>query len=492
MILSVLDKKWIGIGLLLLSGCINMSKEEQSHDLIAPPSLQSSIEKSLESSFFVTGDWPKQAWWEIFESPSLNALIEESIGNNPTLQSVSQRIEQARQEAKVARSRLFPYLFFDATESWTYLSKNGLYRALNPTVPLNANLVDLTLSFTYEFDFWGKNLNRFRSALGEQRAMQAQTAQAELLTTTAVAQAFFALKANLLREQLYKELYTVRTEIWQLQEQMQTEALQSKFPYLRTAENVGEAEKLLFSVQEQIATTKHQLNVLAGRGPDEPLDIDPHLNEYCTALTLPDNLSLDLLSRRPDLMAQIWHVESLAHEVGAAKADFFPNVNLTALMGLESIFYRTLFEKQSKTGSLQPAIHLPIFTAGAIRANVRSKKAAFEEALFAYNNLILASSQEVADLLALVHSVFSQKKTQNVILSDALDRLELTELTLDKGLSTAFDLYAVQEEVILKELENVNLLYGQYLASIKLIKALGGGYQSGYDVPLSAPQGGSS
>ncbi len=471
-------------GLLILSGCVSLPKDEQTANLIAPPTLQTSVQEGLKTSFFTTGDWPTQSWWETFQSDQLNGLIEEAIGLNPTLQSIAQRINSAKQEAVIAKSRLFPLLFFDFTESWTYLSHNGLYRALNPTVPINANLVDLTLSFTYEFDFWGKNTHLFHAALGEERARRAETAQVELMTTTAVAQAYFALKTNLIRRQLYEQLYCVRQEIWGLQELMHAGALRSRFSPLRSAEDVGEAQKMLASIQEEVATTQHQLNLLVGRGPDTPIEVDPVLNEFSESLKIPETLSLDLLARRPDLMAQVWHVEALAHEVGAAKADFYPSVNLTALMGLESIFYRKLFQEQSKTGSLKPAIHLPIFTAGAIRANVRAKKAAFDEAIFAYNNLILTSAAEVADLLVLAESIFSQKQTQDAIVSDALDRLSLIELTFEHGLSDAFEFYSLQEEVILKELENVNLLYGQYVAAIKLIKALGGGYHSEY-VPLT-------
>ncbi len=185
-------------------------------------------------------------------------------------------------------------------------------------------------------------------------------------------------------------------------------------------------------------------------------------------------------------MAQIWRVEALAHEVGAAKADFFPNINLTAFTGLESVLYSLLFRGNSETGGLQPAIHLPIFTAGAIRANIEAKKAAFDEAVYEYNNLLLRSSKEVADLLVIVETVFKQKHKQNQIVGNAKSRYELTKLRKEKGLDNTLQTLAYQDSLIQKQLEDVNLLYSQYLATIKLIKALGGGYLSEYSVPLKA------
>jgi NodT family efflux transporter outer membrane factor (OMF) lipoprotein len=486
---SLLFKKgYILLSLTLLSGCVSLSKDEQSEHLISPPSLDSSVHQGIKSGFFTLGQWPKEQWWEIFHLDELSSLIAEALGNNPTLQSTKQRVEFARQTAKVVRSKLFPLLFFDADETWEYLSHNGLYRAFNPKIPINANLVDLTLSFQYEFDFWGKNRHLFHAALGERRAQEAEDADAELIISSSVAQGYFALKTNLMRKELYQELYAVRNAFFGLQNLLQDKALLSKLLPLLSKESVLEAEKLLFGITEEVETDKHLINILLGKGPDAPLYVDASPLMALGTLCIPEHLSLDLLSRRPDLMAQIWRVEALAHEVGAAKADFYPNINLTAFMGLESVAYHLLFKSQSKTAGLQPAIHLPIFTAGAIRAGVRAKKALFDEAVFDYNNLLLKSASEVADLLVLAESIFKKKEDQQQILDAAHERYDLTALRQSSGLDNLLSQYLVKEEWILKTLDDVELLYSQYLAAVKLIKALGGGYTAP-GLPLSAEGG---
>jgi NodT family efflux transporter outer membrane factor (OMF) lipoprotein len=473
---------------LFLSGCISMPQQEQRENLLSTPSVATTISQSLESGYFFSGNWPQEKWWEIFQSPELDALIEQALSSNPTLQSIESRVEYAKQNSKVVRSKLFPLLFFDANETWQFLSRNGLYRTLNPKVPLNANLVDLTLSFTYEFDFWGKNRNLFKAALGEAKAQEAEAADVQLITTTAVAQAYFALKTNLVRKQLFETLYAVRQATFDLQNLLAEKSLLSKLPPLLSEENMLEAEKLLSNIEQEVETDRHLLNILIGVGPDSPLDVADELPPSLHQIAIPENLSLDLLSRRPDLMAQIWRVESLAHEVGAAKADFYPNINLTAFAGLESVLYHLLFQSGSKTAALQPAIHLPIFTAGAIRANIRAKKAIFDEAVYNYNQLLLQSASEVADLLILTQSVFEQKSEQEQIVQAANDRYILTKDRLQSGLDSLLSAYAIEEELILKELDDVTLLYTQYLAAIKLMKALGGGYQSEYALPLTAEE----
>ncbi len=486
MIFFEFKKKWSLVILLIFSGCISMPKDQQTENLLMAPSLEESIVKSIDTGIFSYGNWPEQNWWVVFQSPELDALIEEALSQNPPIQAIQRRVEFAKQTAKIVRSKLFPLLFFNAEETWQYLSHHGLYRALNPHIPINANLIDLTLSFTYEFDFWGKNKNLFQAAIGKQRAEEAEAAEVQLITSASIAQAFFALKSNLLRKRLYEELFKVRSEIFELQELLLDKALLSRLQPLLSSEQLLEAEKLILSIQEEIETDRHLINVLLGRSPDEPLEIREDLSSFSAILPLPENLSIDLLSRRPDLMAQIWRVESLAHEVGAAKADFFPNINLAAFAGLESTAYRFLFQSHSKTAALEPAIHLPIFTAGAIRANIRAKKAQFDEAVFNYNELLLKSAQEVADLLVFARTVFKQKEEQEQIVEAAKSRYDLTLLRQEKGLDNRLAVYYVQEEWIHKKLENVSLLYNQYLAAVKLIKALGGGYLSEYRLPLSA------
>ncbi len=243
--------------LLFLTSCVSMPKNLQTENLISPPSVEKSVASSLQTGLFSEGEWPKETWWEIFHSDQLSLLIAKALEQNPSIEAVEKRIAFAKESAKVTRSRLFPLLFFDMDETWEYLSHNGLYRTFNPDIPINANLVDLTLSFRYEFDFWGKNLNLYRAALGKEKAQEAEAAQVKLITTTAVAQAYFALKTNLLRKHLYEELASVRKAFAELQNFLQDEALYSKLPPLLSEEGFFEAQKLLLGIEEEIATDKH-------------------------------------------------------------------------------------------------------------------------------------------------------------------------------------------------------------------------------------------
>ena len=174
------------IPLLFLSGCLSMSEKEKTQNLIAPPSLSKSTESGFDSGIFSQGLFPKEAWWEDFNSPILTALIEESFQQSPSLKSVESRIDQAKQKVTMTKSKLFPTLFFNADDNWRYLSENGFTHLLNPDLSLKGYQVDLSLAFQYEFDFWGKYRNIFRSALGELKVKEAEFAEAKLILATSL------------------------------------------------------------------------------------------------------------------------------------------------------------------------------------------------------------------------------------------------------------------------------------------------------------------
>ncbi|PWY56323.1 RND transporter [Legionella qingyii] len=461
----------------LVSCTVSLPQQSQIKNLKTVPAMEHSINKSLQKKeIFSEGKWPNKQWWLSYNNPELNALVTEALANNPSIHEIKNRIKVAKQQAIVTRSLLAPLVFFNADENRQYVSENGLYRAFNHTFPLNARLLDLSLSFTYEFDFWGKNRNLFYSALGEAKVREAEAAEVELITSTAIAQAFFAYKTNLVRKKLFTQLIEVRQKTAKLQNILVQKGLSSKLPALETSEKLLESQKLLSSITDELTADKHLINTLAGRGPDTPLLIKSTLPSLPKTLNIPKILPLDFLARRPDLMAQIWRAKALAYKTGAAMAEYYPNINLAGLIGLESTSWRKFLDLSSGTAAIRPALQLPIFTAGAIRANINATKAQFDAAIDAYNNLLLFSTQEVLDVLAFAEDVYQQKLEQKQVVEFAKQRYQLSYLRQQKGLDSLFDLYFLQEEVIQKELVDVTLLYNQYLASIKLTRALGGGY----------------
>ncbi len=469
-------RKTLIILLSVLSACLRMSEEEQRKNLIAEPNLEPTVTQSLEMPFFSQGDWPKAAWWEEFGSEELDQLIVLSLAQNPSIQNVRFKIEQAKERANSARSKLYPLVYFDADGNWDFVSNQGIERAYNPAFPKFAKIIDLTLSFSYEFDFWDKYRNLFRAALSVEQSQRAELAQTELITAASLARTYFALKTNLAKEKIYRELYAVRKKIALLRQLLLDEAIDDLRILLLSNERVEEASQWLNSIAEEVAVDRHLINILAGKGPDDPISVEAGLPDLAPTLTIPENLSIDLLVRRPDLMAQIWRVETLAHEVGAARANFFPSINLANIVGLSSTIYHLLFSSSSFENLLTPSLSLPVYTAGDIQANLDAKRAEFQSAVFLYNEMILKSAEEVVDTLVFARTAFANKLDQEWIVKQASKRLNLTELRLAHGLDNALQTLEQKDELLQKELADLDLAYGRYAAVIALVKAVGGGY----------------
>lgn len=455
-----------------------MSKKERQENFIKQPELTESAKEAILQKSFILGEWPEEKWWEVFHSQELSLLIETALNKNPTIQAIEQRVCFAKQEAIVKGGKLFPLISFDAKDSIGWFSKWGLYRTLNPNIPTNGNDIDLGISFSYEFDFWNQYKNIYKAAKFRAQSDYAQSKEVELIISTSLAQAYFALKTNLTRKVLYQQLALVRKKYYTLQVLLNKKALLSKIAPTVSKESYLAAEKFVSQIDQEIAVVKHLINILRGAGPDEPLAIDEDQTDFTYNITIPKTLNLDLIARRPDLMAMILKTEALACDVGVAIADFYPNIDLKAFAGFESLIPQYLFNRQSQSYSLTPALHLPIYTAGAIQANIRGKKALYNQAVFEYNALLLKSTQEVSDILSILEDVFQKREFQESIVDQAQLRHKIVTHNYTKGLDNLLQVYETEEQVIVQSLENIALIYAQFASAIKLIKALGGGYNA--------------
>jgi len=223
---------------------------------------------------------------------------------------------------------------------------------------------------------------------------------------------------------------------------------------------------------------RHQLGALLGAGPDVALGIEPALRPYSDALVLPANLPADLIARRPDLAAQRFRAEAAAAQIGVAKADFLPNVNLAAFAGLgaTSLNGLHLLGAGSGVAGVGPAVHLPIFDAGALRANLRGRYGDYDAAVEQYNQTLIDALTQVADQVASMRAVQQQLADQANALAAAEDAYRLTLDRYRAGLTSYLDVL-VNEERLLAERVNRVRLEGRSLAlAVGTIRALGGGY----------------
>lgn len=479
--------KTISVFLFVLGSCAHVPKSDLSR-VSAPVPLDKSMELALEREFFEAGGWPSEKWWEMFGDSQLNSLIERALQESPTLQKAIARVAKVEEEARKEKSLLWPKINANYEEQWEYFSKHGFVRSFYPTqpsvvVPATTNQLDLTLNFDYEIDFFGKNRNLFRAALGKARAERAEARQATLMLTTLIAQTYIELQTRLGIREVWKERLEQRNQLFQLSQLRGTNGVEMAIPVLEKEQSIYEVEQTLLRLEKEIALDKHLLATLVGVGPDTDLVLDAPGVIFECALSLPYDLPSDLLARRPDLTAQIWRVEAAAREIGAAKADFYPRVNLIAMAGLQSLSFNQLLDMGSQQGTLNPAVHLPIFTGGRLRANLKGKVASFNEETFLYNKMVLDAAREVADQIVTLSATFDTLGCQVNALETAEEQLALQYSRYQHGVNDYLSVLDKEDNLFTQR----DQLYGYerdyLLAVLGMIKALGGGYHAKGPLP---------
>lgn len=478
------------ITLLLLNSCAKVSQDEMA-TLMPQIDLEPIAHGATAHSFFEEGGWPTEEWWEMFSDPQLNQIVQRALENSPTLQKAFAKVDEVEQEAKKERSHLFPKLGLNYDENWDYFSKNGFIRSFFPTapgfpIPPTVNAIDLSLNFSYEFDFFGKNRKQFQSALGSARAERAEAQMAKLVLTTHVVQTYIELQMKIAQVQLIKQRLEKRRALYTLATLRSEKGLDPQIPVLEREQSIYQIEQSLIKMEKEVILDRHMLNLLAGCGPGERLISEEMTALFSTPFPLPTELSTNLLARRPDLTAQIWRVEAAAKAIGAAKADFYPRVNLLAFAGFEGLAFNQLFQFSSKQGGLEPALYLPIFTGGKLTATLKGKVAAFNEATHRYNELLLHAAKEVADGIATLQASHEITQTQSKSVDSAASQLALQNSRYKNAVNNFIAVIEKEERLLQERYLLVGFERDYLLSTVKLIKALGGGYTA----PLPSPRGG--
>lgn len=484
--------------ILCLGSCARVPYEQL--EKIPALSLSTSVDQALETKSFTEGQWPSETWWDFFSDPQLASLIEEGLENSPNLKKAEARVRESLNIATQIKSKLFPHLRFDGSDNYQHLSKSGFERAFafhapppgqTPPgfqgidfsifarpVPAVLNTIDLGFGLNWELDFFGKNQLRLAAALGELRAAEAESKQARLVLSSEIAQTYFSLQTHWAILELHRELVALRKKGDRLANQRAEAGLDTKFTSVAAQINLSTAEELVYRLEETVALDQHRLCVLMGKPPDADHPFQSAFRSLESPLPLPCDISSNLLVRRPDLMAAIWRVEQAAAQVGVAKAEFYPEVNLGGLLGLRSVLPDQFFNISNAVTSLLPRFTLPIFEAGKLRANLKEKIAHYDETLQSYQEVLLHTLQEIADLLTQISSVSKQLEAQKMTWQGALLREELEKTKFQAGLSNAISLLNLEWISLNEKSSLLTLQSNQILFAIKLMQALGGGYES--------------
>ena len=433
-----------------------------------------SARAALADAKLTAATWPAADWWRRFGDPQLDTLIAEALAGNPGMASARARIDRAVALAASSGAALAPQANASANITRQRYSSNGIFPP--PIAGAWYTQTDLAASFSYEFDLWGRNRAAYDAALGQARAAEVDAYAVRLLLASGVARAYAQLGRSFDQLNLAQDSLKQRQAMFDLTRQRVAAGLDSQVDLKQAEGSIPAARQRIAQIQEEIALGRNLLAALLGKGPDRGLAITrPQLQQQ--PIALPSVLPADLLGRRPDVVALRWRVESARRDIDAAKGQFYPNVNLSALVGLQSISFARLLNARSEDPSFGPALRLPLFDGGRLRANLAAKDADYDLAVEQYNQTLVDAMREVVDQLASLRSVAAQRAELERRLAAARDAYALATERYRAGVASYLQVLAAETPLLEQKNLRANLRARELELSINLIRALGGGFK---------------
>lgn len=455
---------------LLTSACATMPDAAPARIAKAPEAYASA--QSLPAS---NAAWPVDAWWTAYGDTQLNALVDEALSGSPSLAQAEARLRRAQALANQAKAARLPGVSASGGVERAKQSYNNGIPA--DFVPQGYNDYGrLSLNFDWELDFWGKNRAAVAAATSEARAAQADAAQARLMLATSVAASYADLARLYAERDVAERSVALRLETQSLVSDRVANGLDTRGELRQADAGPPNARAELAAVDEQISQTRNGLAALLGAGPDRGLTIARPSVAALKPFGLPANLAANLIGRRPDVVAAKWRAEAASKRIGQARAAFYPNVNLAAAIGVQSLHLDKLFDSGSDVGSVGPAISLPIFEGGRLKANLRVAEADRDSAVAAYDSAVTQALRDVADVAASERALDTRLGESRTALTASEDGFRIAKLRYQGGLSTYQNVLIAEQAVLTQRRIVADLESRALTLDVALVRALGGGF----------------
>jgi NodT family efflux transporter outer membrane factor (OMF) lipoprotein len=459
------------VAVMSLAGCVNYAGIKSDKQIEPPSQLQT--QQSLPAQ---GGQWPTMNWAAQFGDPQLPALIDEALQGNPTIDQAKARIEKASSYVGSAKSTLYPNVTGSYSWSRERYSANGI--APPPFGGTWESENNALINASWDLDLWGKNRAKVNQAISQQKVADADAEEVRITLAASVASTYNHLaQLYALRDIQVREVKN-REDIGHITNARVGAGLDTDVQRQTANGDTATSRASVTDLDGQITTVRYQLGALLGKGPDRGLAMaNPTLAEG-ENVALPDNLPADLLSRRPDIVAAYWQVDADMHGVKEAKAEFFPDVNLSASAALDAFGWGKFLTASSGQFQAGPAIHLPIFDAGALRSQLKGRYADFDLDVATYNQTLVNALSDVATKVTQIHTDERQLIDAQQALDAQTKAYQLAAAQYRAGLTEQLTVLNADDSRLAADLAVVNLEMDRRDMQIGLIKAMGGGFDA--------------
>jgi NodT family efflux transporter outer membrane factor (OMF) lipoprotein len=415
---------------------------------------------------------PRGPWWTLFRDPQLDALEARVADSNQDIKAAFARFLQARDSSAIARAQYYPVLGANAQITRQQLSKT--IANPRPKNLYNDSLFNIDLS--YEIDLWGRIRNTVAATETGEQASAADLATLELSIRAELASDYFSLRSDDVQQAILDQTVDAYEKAYAL-------TVRRHDGGAAAAADVDQADAQLQLARTQAADThlrrtqlEHAIAILIGVPPAE----FSLATDSLRAVPAPADPGgpANLVERRPDVAAAERRAAAANAEIGVARAAFFPVISLSAIGGAESAIPGSLLSAPSRAWSIGPSATLPIFDAGQRNAAVDQARAAFDEAAADYRQSVLDAFRDVEDNLAALRQLELESRTQDAAVAASGRALYQAQQRYTGGLVTYLEVVTAQNTALQAQLTAADIAGRRMTASVALIKALGGGWQT--------------
>jgi NodT family efflux transporter outer membrane factor (OMF) lipoprotein len=414
------------------------------------------------------------SWWEIFNDPQLNALEERVNVSNQSLKAAEAQFQQARALVRSNRAGYYPTITANPAVTAAHPSPN---RSIRPATTAST-FVDLVLSadVSYEPDLWGRVRRSVEGSVAEAQASAADLEAVRLSLQAEVASNYLTLRALDAEKQLLDSTVAAYEKALELTNNRYQSGVASGADIAQAQTQVHTTRAQAIDLGVQRAQVEHAVALLVGQ-PASTFSIPP-APATGPAPQVPVGLPSELLERRPDIAAAERRVASANAQIGVAKAAYFPSLILAASGGFETTHVATLVAWPSHFWSAGPALAQTLFDGGRRRALSEQAEAAYQATVAGYRQNALTAFQEVEDNLAAIRILTEEARVQDAATKAAQRSLALSMNRYRGGIVSYLEVITAQNAALANERTAVDILRRQMLASVLLVKAVGGGWSA--------------
>lgn len=466
---------------LVLSGCIGTGGIVPQGQVLPVESLATDVAiRSAERD----ASWPTAQWWRVYGDAQLNRWIELAAAGAPSLAMAAARVRQAKAMAGVAESAEVLHINSQAAlkrHDWATDQFYGPGALANTTTWDN----NASLGLSYSLDFWGRERNASEQALDTAHMRAAQARQAQLELQDNIVRAYIQLSLHYAQRDIVEATLAQQQQILDLAQRRLNGGIGTHFEVSQAQTPLPETHRQIDALYEAIALSCNQLAALAGKGPGQSATLQRPSLSLNTQLKLPSALPAQLLGQRPDVVASRWAVASQARGIEVAQAEFYPNVDLIGNLGYMATGGGMLEFLAGKkfNYSAGPAISLPIFDGGRLRAQLGQASAGYDLAVAQYNQTLVSALKSISDQLIRRESMDKQQVFANESVASAQKTYDIAMIAYQRGLTDYLNVLNAQTLLFSQQQIRQQVQAARLSAHAELVVALGGGLEAGSDVP---------